>query len=195
MDAAGGPAFSEFDAVPADRSDRRSVRMRGHVILADHTHHEITVVDLSYEGCGVETCAPLEPTQPVKLSVLRRGAVDAVVRWCRGGKAGLAFTPSAAEAKKHWPRRSERVALAAQVNLRRLGRATFRVIATDASPEGCKVELVERPSLGEHVVVKFDGLEPLEAEVCWVEGFGAGVRFVRPMHPAVFDLLAERHKG
>jgi hypothetical protein len=42
------------------------------------------------------------------------------------------------------------------------------------------------------VLVKFDGLEALEAEVCWVEEFTAGLRFEKPMHPAVFDLLVER---
>jgi len=37
--------------------------------------------------------------------------------------------------------------------------------------------------------VKFDGLQPLEAGVCWIEGFAAGVNFRQPIHPAVFDRL------
>lgn len=192
MGIAGGPAFSEFDRAPADRLERRPVRMRGHVILGDGSHHEIQLLDLSYEGCGIETAAVLEPGQALKLSVLRRGAMDAVVRWARGDKAGLAFVPDAAEAKKHWPRRSERVALSAEVTLRRLGHSNFQVTVTDASPDGCKVELVERPAEGESVLVKFEGLEALEAEVCWIGGFTAGLKYARPMHPAVFDLLVER---
>jgi hypothetical protein len=192
MGIAAGPAFSEFDRAPAERLERRPVRLRGFIITGDRMHHEIHLLDLSYEGCGIETAAALEPGQAVKLSILQRGAIDAVVRWCRGGKAGLAFVPEAAEAKKHWPRRSERIALSADVTLRRFGHASFRVTVADASPEGCKVELVERPSDGERVLVKFEGLEPLEAKVCWVEGYTAGVRFVRPVHPAVFDLLVER---
>jgi hypothetical protein len=32
----------------------------------------------------------------------------------------------------------------------------------------------------------------MEAEVCWVDGFVAGLKFIKPMHPAVFDLLIER---
>ena len=192
MGIAGGPAFSEFDKAPAERLERRPVRMRGYIIMGDKTHHEIHLLDLSYEGCGIETAAELEPGQAVKLSILQRGAIDAVVRWCRGDKAGLAFVPAAAEAKKHWPRRSERVALSAEVTLRRLGYASFSVTVTDASPDGCKVELVERPAEGERVLVKFDGLEPLESEVCWIEGFTAGLKFARPIHPAVFDLLVER---
>jgi PilZ domain-containing protein len=195
MDAGGGSAFPNLDSAPADRSERRPVSLGGHAILADGSHHPIVVLDLSYEGCGIETSAPLEPGQPLKLSVLRRGAIDAVVRWTRSGKAGLAFTPPTAEAKRHWPRRSERVSLTAEVILRRIGRSSFQVAATDASADGCRVQLVERPSEGERVLVKFDGLEPLEAEVCWLDGFTAGLRYARPMHPAVFELLVERLKG
>ena len=95
-------------------------------------------------------------------------------------------------AKKHWPRRSERVTLLADINLRRIGKSNFRVTVTDASAEGCKVDLVERPSEDEQVLVKFDGLEPLEARVCWIDGHIAGLKYARPMHPAVFDLLVER---
>jgi hypothetical protein len=42
------------------------------------------------------------------------------------------------------------------------------------------------------MLLKFDGLEALEAEVCWVDGFVAGLQFDKPIHPAVFDLLLER---
>ena len=73
-----------------------------------------------------------------------------------------------------------------------MGKSSFRVPVTDASAEGCKVDLVERPSGDEQVLVKFDGLEPLKARVCWVEGYTAGLKYARPMHPAVFDLLVER---
>jgi hypothetical protein len=195
MDASGSSAFSNPTPVPGYRSERRSVRMRGFCVLEDGTTHEIYVLDLSYEGCGIETPVPLEPGQAIKLSVLRRGAIDAVVRWCRDDKAGLSFVPPTAEEKEHAPRRSDRVSLAADVSLRRIGKSTFRVTLTDVSPEGCKVQLVERPARGERVLVKFEGLEVLEAEVCWVEEFTAGLSFDKPMHPAVFDLLVERLTG
>jgi hypothetical protein len=169
--------------------------MRGYVIAADGEHYEICLADLSYEGCGVETSVELTPGDLVKLSVLRLGGIEAEVRWCQDGKAGLVFTPPAGEAKRHSPRRSERVSLTADVSLRRIGKATFRVTINDLSPEGCKVQLVERPSEGERVLVKFDGLEVLESKVCWVDSFTAGLKFVRPMHPAVFDLLLARLQG
>lgn len=192
MDASGSSAFSESTPVPGYRSERRAVRMRGFCVLEDGATHEIYVLDLSYEGCGVETTVPLEPGQAIKLSVLRRGAIDAVVRWYRDGKAGLSFVPVEPDPTKHSPRQSERVAVAADISLRRIGRSTFRVNVSDLSPEGCKVLLVERPAKDERVLVKFDGLEVLEADVCWVEDFTAGLSFEKPMHPAVFELLIER---
>jgi hypothetical protein len=86
-------------------------------------------------------------------------------------------------------RRSKRIALNASVSLRRSGQLNYRVRIFDASLHGCRVEFVERPKLDEQLWVKFDGLQPLEAEVCWVEGFTAGVRFVQPIHAAVFEHL------
>ncbi len=86
-------------------------------------------------------------------------------------------------------RRSERVALDAIVSLRRPGQLNYRVRIFDVSLHGCRVEFVERPRLEERLWVKFDGLQLLEAEVCWIEGFAAGVNFVQPIHPAVFDRL------
>ena len=195
MDAARGPEFSSDDNAPVDRSERRPVRLQGYVLFGDGSTHEIYLLDLSYEGCGIETAAPVAPGQALKLSVLNRGAIDDVVRWVRDGKAGLAFTPPEAEARKHWPRRSDRVSLTGDVTLRRIGKSNFRVTVNDASPEGCKVELVERPSIDERVLIKFDGLESMEAAVCWVEGHTAGLKYERAMHPAVFDLLVARLAG
>jgi len=182
-------------SAPIERRERRRVSMHGFVMLPDKTNHEVLVLDLSYEGCGIQTAAELHFGQKVKLSVLRRGGIDAEVRWCGDGKAGLAFAPSSAPPKKHWPRKSQRLQLGAEITLRRIGHSSFRVAVVDASPHGCKVELVERPRPGDQVLVKFDGLEPLQAEVMWIEGHVAGLAFDKAMHPAVFDLLIERLKG
>ena len=67
--------------------------------------------------------------------------------------------------------------------------STTRSRVFDASPEGCKVEFVERPAIGERVWVRFDGIEPLEGTVRWVEGHVGGVKFKRPLHQAVFQRL------
>ena len=51
---------------------------------------------------------------------------------------------------------------------------------------------MERPQLDETVWVKVEGLELLQATVCWIEGLCAGVEFERALHPAVFDMLMQR---
>jgi PilZ domain-containing protein len=90
------------------------------------------------------------------------------------------------------PRRSARIALDAEVMVRRPGKLNYRVKVFDVSPHGCRIEFVDRPKLDERAWIKFEGLEALEALVCWVDGFVAGVEFERPLHGAVFDLLVSR---
>ena len=85
--------------------------------------------------------------------------------------------------------REIRTALDAEVSLRRSGHHNYKVRVYDASPHGCRIEFVERPSLDERVWIRFEGLEGIEAQVCWVDGFVAGVEFVKPIHQAVFDRL------
>jgi len=96
------------------------------------------------------------------------------------------------QARAFSDRKAARVAINAEVSLRRSVQLGYRVRAYDASPYGCKLEFVERPELGERVWVKFEGMDALEGLVCWVDGFVAGVEFVRPIHPAVFDALVPR---
>src|SRR4029078_3478244 len=172
-------------------AEGRRVRMDGHVLLPGGITHEITVTDLSYEGCGIETDAELEPGPPIKVSVLRRGAIDAEVRWARDGKAGLGF-PVKPDAPPPQPRQSEPVSVGGEVSLRRMGKGGYQCRVYDLSPDGCKAEMIERPLVGERAVIRFAGIEPLEAEVRWVEGPNAGLKFERSFHPAVFDLLLAR---
>ncbi|MFL6752183.1 MAG: PilZ domain-containing protein [Sphingomicrobium sp.] len=81
-----------------------------------------------------------------------------------------------------------------EVGIRRSGLHPFRVRLFDASSEGCKIEFVETPALGERVWIKFDGLEALEGTVRWIEGHVGGVHFTRPLHEAVFRRIAEDAK-
>jgi len=90
------------------------------------------------------------------------------------------------------PRQAPRVALNAEVMVRRTSGHSYRVRVFDLSPHGCKVEFVERPKLDDRTWVKIDGLDALEGMVCWTDGFVAGIDFVRPMHAAVFDHVVRR---
>lgn len=174
------------------RSDRRAVALNGYALLPDGTAIGTALVDLSYEGCKVRPEAPLEPGARIKLSVFRLGLVDAEVRWFRDGEAGLTFATPDVPAKTHWPRRSERIAVTATVTLRKPGKPNFQAKVSDVSREGCKVEFIDRPSVGDSLWIKFGSFENLAAEVCWVEGSEMGLNFAKPFHPAVFELLMER---
>jgi hypothetical protein len=151
------------------------------------------VVDLSYDGCQIATDIALLPGVKLKMSVLGfGGAVDAAVRWCRNGGAGLKFKSGDVPEKSEKPRTYERIEVAAELSLRREGRQHYRARLFDLTPNGCKVEFIERPRPGDTLWAKFDGIDALESVARWVDGFYGGLEFVRPIHPAVFALLIAR---
>lgn len=185
-------AVTKLGETAVARRERRPVSMRGFAVGENGIAAEVLLLDLSYEGCGIETPVAFRAGEAIKLSVLRRGAIDARVRWCANGRAGLVFDAEEQPAKQQVARSAARMKLTAEVSLRRLGKINYRVRVYDASPTGCKVELVDRPRIDEHVLIRFEGLDALEAEVCWIEGTSAGLRFEKAIHPAVFDLLLAR---
>ena len=176
------------------REHRRTVVLPAHVLCANGEITSVEVLDLSYDGCSVETPVELPEGSTVKLSVSRLGTHDAQVRWYADGKAGLAFAIQKGWEREYQPRNCERIELTAEISLRRVGRQHYRARVFDISSQGCKVEFVERPRLDELVWVKFDGLEAIEAAVCWKDGFYGGIKFLRPIYPPVFDMLLARLK-
>ena len=92
------------------------------------------------------------------------------------------------------PRRAERSPLSAEIELRRSFNGKYQVTVRDCSPQGCCINLVDRVALDETLWIKLPGLESIEAYVCWTRDFVAGVEFIKPLHPAVFDLLMARHQ-
>lgn len=184
----------EHDALSSNRAreDRRIVNLPAHIVSENGEISSVDVLDLSYDGCCVETPIELQEGATVKLSVVALGTNDAQVRWYHDGKAGLSFAIHSTWEREIKPRNAERIELSADLSLRRVGRQNYRAQVFDISPEGCKVEFVERPRLDELVWVKFETLEAVEAAVCWVDGFYGGLKFLRPIYPAVFDLLLTR---
>ena len=186
-------ATVKVDQNAADRRrPRRAVSMRGYLIRDGGISHVINMTDLNYGGCGIQVPVELDVGESVKMSVMGRGSILAQVRWYADGKAGLVFEPISEEIKEKIERRAARLEVPGAVGLKVLGRNTFRVRIFDLSTDGCKVELVERPTSGDTMLVKFDGIEVMDAEVAWVEGHVAGLKFVNPIHPAVLDLLMDR---
>jgi hypothetical protein len=186
------PYLEEHLTLPEDpghlpRAERRTVELKGYLVREDAQIVDITMTDLSYDGCAVSTLVPLTVGEKVKVSALSRGSTAATVQWYRGRKAGLLFEQ--VRRKTIWPRRAERIAIYGEASLRRAGRITYRVRTFDVTRFGCRCEFVERPSIRERVWIRFDGLQSLESDVRWVENTEVGLHFRNEVHPAVFDLL------
>ncbi len=179
--------------VAAQRDERRPVEIKGYIIRANKAIVDVKLLDLSYDGCAIAAQVPLTPGEKVKLSALGRGATAATVRWYKDRKAGLLFQ-SEPVSRQRWPRKAERLELRVEASLRRFGRPSYRVTTFDVTRYGCKTEFIERPTIYEHVWIKFAGLESIEAIVCWVEKSNLGLMYKNPIHPAVFDMLFDRLK-
>ena len=180
-------------AQPGSRPARRTVAMEGFGVLADGTSFCLSILDLSYEGCRVESPVALFPGVKFKMSVLGfRGVIDALVRWHKDGVAGIEFCTEEPAERKQVPRSHDRCKVEGLVALRRMGRKQYQTRLFDVTPNGCKVEFIERPRAGELLWAKLADLVTVEASVRWVDGFYGGIEFVRPIHPAVFDSLVQR---
>lgn len=187
--------LAEAGAPPLERRVRRPVALPARATRQDRATFDVTLTDLSYDGCAVDCTKALVAGEKLDLSVNGRGSIAATVRWAAAGKAGLAFDCEPEATPVPLPRRHDRIDIEAEATLRRAGKLGFRVRLFDVSPAGCKAEFIDRPELGEQVRLKFEGMESLEGTVCWIAGAKAGVRFARPIHDAVFALLLERLRG
>lgn len=134
MGAESDPATMKRDAKPVDRNARKPVKLRGVAVRPGSPSVDVVLLDLSYEGCGIETPVELQPGEAIKLSILCRPAIDAVVRWYDKGRAGLVFGAEDPTEKAYMTRRSPRIALGGEVSLRRLGQNNYRVRVNDLCP-------------------------------------------------------------
>lgn len=184
--------FADSGSPPLARRERRPLNLTAYAARADGSMVTLTVVDLANEGCGIVCPAALSTGERLEVSVPGRGKIAAIVRWIDAPRAGLSFDFAASPELDHQPRLHERVSVVGEVAMRRAAKLAFRVRIYDLSPDGCKAEFIERPDIGEQLWVKFDGMEALEAKVRWIVGPRAGVRFTRPLHAAVFDLLVAK---
>ena len=187
--------FAETGAPPLARRERRPLNQAAYATRADGSLVNLTVVDLSNEGCGIMCATALSVGERLEIAVADRGKIGATVRWVDGARSGLSFDTVAEPAVEQTNRLHERVSVDGEVTMRRAGKTSFRVHIYDLSPDGCKAEFVERPELNEQLWIKFDGMEALEAKVRWIVGARAGLRFSRPLYGAVFDLLVAKMPG
>ena len=74
------------------RAKRIDVDHEGVLIDSEGSHAPVRVLDLSADGCRLETDDMLRIGEDVQLRVGRSGDYPAQVRWALGNEAGLRFT-------------------------------------------------------------------------------------------------------
>lgn len=169
--------------------------MKGFGRLEDGATFPLSLVELSYDGGRITTDVELTAGTKFRLSTFGcRGSIEAQVRWQNEGQVGLEFIAGEAAAKPRTPRIHPREALNGSIYLRQPGGQGYHARLFDLTTAGCKVEFVARPRCGDRLWVKCPGLEAIEAKVAWVDGFTGGLKFVRPLHQAVFESLVSRLK-
>jgi len=65
-----------------------------------------------------------------------------------------------------------------------------RVIVSDISGKGCKIEAAELAlALNQDLILQFDGLEDMFGTVRWIQDKCAGIELDYPLHQSVVDYL------
>ena len=91
-------------------------------------------------------------------------------------------------------RKSERVPIELGAGLRQRGASGVTVQIVDLSIDGFKVATHLDLYPGTDVWLRLPGLEACHARVMWAEGHHVGCAFLRPLHPAVLDMIVAKGK-
>jgi hypothetical protein len=74
------------------RNDRHDARIDAVVHRPEGEKVSVTLTNLSYEGCRIESDKMFRIGEHVRIAVPRVGTIDAQVRWSLEGSAGAQFT-------------------------------------------------------------------------------------------------------
>lgn len=88
-------------------------------------------------------------------------------------------------------RRTEPRELASVSAAYRSGMRRSSVDVLDISCAGARVSSLNPLQPGTSFWIKLPNLEALEMTVVWSKGFEAGCRFLKPLHPAIFQVVAQ----
>lgn len=72
------------------REVRHPVSLRAFA-LNDRRDADIVLTDLSYSGCQIRSSEDFAVGEKLQLRVIKRGLIQAEIRWARTGKAGAQF--------------------------------------------------------------------------------------------------------
>jgi hypothetical protein len=73
-----------------ERAERHPVSLRGFA-LSPTRDLDIQIADLSYTGCQLNCDQRFKTGEIVELRILKRGAIDAEIRWSADGRSGARF--------------------------------------------------------------------------------------------------------
>lgn len=111
---------------------------------------------------------------------------------------GIEGTSSARSGLQPVWKQDERVAVRLNVRmkarLREPQSTRFEVDVFDISVTGCRVETSAVLNVGARIFITVPGIAPLEATVAWRDHFRYGCAFNHPLHNAVLDHIANKHR-
>lgn len=105
-----------------------------------------------------------------------------------GISAHLATTPAAPANARN----SERKRVEIGAGLRQRGASGVSVQILDLSTHGFRASTHLDLQKGADVWLKLPGLEALHARVAWMDGYLVGCEFLRPLHPAVLQMMVTK---
>ncbi|HEV2746073.1 MAG TPA: PilZ domain-containing protein [Allosphingosinicella sp.] len=89
-------------------------------------------------------------------------------------------------------RKAERTHVEFGAGLRQRGASGVTVQILDLSTHGFRASTHLDLPIGADVWLKLPGLEGLHARVAWMNGHLVGCEFIRPLHPAVLQMVVRR---
>jgi hypothetical protein len=104
-------------------------------------------------------------------------------------EAELSTSPAAPAESPSKARSAERVEVSFGAALRQRGASGVSVQVADLSVNGFRVASHLELQPGTDVWLRLPGLEPCHARAVWSRGHHIGCEFVRPLHPAVLQMI------
>jgi hypothetical protein len=101
----------------------------------------------------------------------------------------MSLTAELSTSPDHDGRRSARAEVVLGAGLRQRGAHAITVQVVDLSVTGFRAATHLELMPGSDIWLKLPGLESLHSRVVWSRGHWIGCEFVRPLHPAVLDMI------
>ena len=110
-------------------------------------------------------------------------------QWQPESDGGTPFAAELSTSPPPKPRAAERVPVAFAAALRQRGASGVSVQIADLSTTGFRVATHLKLEPGTDVWLRLPGIEPCHARAVWSRGHFVGCEFLRPLHPAVLQMI------